>query len=336
MRRLMIVLALAAAGGGWYVFQKYRIEGFDRLTFKPRETAGQAASADRVDADGSPLPVQRQSPTIRIASFGLDRFDAAKLGRPAVTKSLYDLLRRFDVTALQGITTPRDDLMSQVVEQLNSGGRHFDYVIGPRLGREAIQEQLAYVFDSASVEVDRSTMYTVEDPGRLLKRDPLVVTFRVRGPDPREAFTFTLVNAHVDPPAATRELDALAEVYRAVRNSGLGEDDVILLGDLSADDRHLELLGKLPNMTAALAAVPTTANGTRMLDNILFNREATVEFTGRSGVVDLQQEFNLTMPQALDISTHLPIWAEFSIFEGGQPGRMASPAGVRGQGSGAR
>ena len=45
MRRLMIVLALAAAGGGWYVFQKYRIEGFERLTLKPRETAGQAAAA---------------------------------------------------------------------------------------------------------------------------------------------------------------------------------------------------------------------------------------------------------------------------------------------------
>jgi hypothetical protein len=49
-------------------------------------------------------------------------------------------------------------------------------------------------------------------------------------------------------------------------------------------------------------------------------------------VIDLQREFNLTMPQALDISTHLPIWAEFSIFEGGQPGRLASPtpaSGVR-------
>ncbi len=327
MRRLMIVLALAAAGGGWYVFQKYRLEGFERLTLKPRETAGPAA-ADRVDGDGAPLPTQRQSPTIRIASFDLDRFDAAKLGRPAVTKSLYDLLRRFDVTAVQGITTPRDDLMSQVVEQLNAGGRHFDYAIGPRLGRDTVPEQLAYVFDSASVEIDRSTMYTVEDPGRLLKRDPLVATFRVRGPDPREAFTFTLVNAHVDPKTAARELDALADVYRAVRNSGLGEDDIILLGDLSADDHHLGLLGQLPNMTAALSSVPTTASGTRMLDNILFNREATVEFTGRSGVVDLQRGFNLTVPQVLDFSTHLPIWAEFSIFEGGQPGRLATPAGV--------
>jgi deoxyribonuclease-1-like protein len=323
MRRLLFVLLLATAGGGWYFFQKYRIEGFDRVVLKPREPSGAAAPAENPMGE-APL-LQRAAPTIRIASFDLGRFDAAKLGKPPAMKALVELLRRFDVIALQNIATPRDDLMAQVIEQLNSTGRHYDYVIGPRLGRDATPEQLAYVFDAASVEVDRSTMYTVEDPGRLMRRDPLVATFRVRGPDPRDAFTFTLVNVHVDPQAAAAELDALANVYRAVRNSGLGEDDIILVGDLGADDRHLGLLGQLPNMTAALAAVPTNTRGTRMLDNILFNRDATIEYTGRAGVVDLQREFNLTMPQALELSDHLPIWAEFSIFEGGQPGRLAAP-----------
>ena len=327
MRRLLIVLLLAAAGGGWYFFQKYRIEGFDRVVLKPRDPSGATAPGENTTGDVAPL-LQRPAPTIRIASFDLGRFDATKLGKPPVMKALIELLRRFDVIALQSIATPRDDVMSQVIEQLNSTGRHFDYVIGPRLGRDATPEQLAYVFDAASVEVDRSTMYTVEDPGRLMRRDPLVATFRVRGPDQRDAFTFTLVNVHVDSQAAAAELDALANVYRAVRNSGLGEDDIILLGDLSTDDRRLGLLGQLPNMTAALAAVPTNTRGTRMLDNILFNRDATIEFTGRAGVVDLQREFNLTMPQALELSDHLPIWAEFSIFEGGQPGRLAAPTGA--------
>jgi len=187
------------------------------------------------------------------------------------------------------------------------------------------------VFDAASVEVDRSTMYTVEDPGRLMRRDPLVATFRVRGPDPKEAFTFILVNVHVDPERSAGELDALAEVYRAVRNNGLGEDDVILLGNLGADSRRLGSLGRLPSIATALSKVPTTTHGTKMYDNILFNRDATTEFTGRAGVVDLLQEFGLTMQQALEVSDHLPIWAEFSIYEGGQPGRMAAPGstGVR-------
>ena len=32
------------------------------------------------------------------------------------------------------------------------------------------------------------------------------------------------------------------------------------------------------------------------------------------------REFELTMPGALEVSEHLPVWAEFSVYEGGQPG----------------
>ncbi len=294
--------------------------------------ADRSNSATDLDPAAGAAPLaQRQQSTIRIASFDIQKFDSAKLGNPKVMKTVLELIRRYDVVALQGITTPRDDLMPQLVEQLNFGGRHFDYVIGPRSLHDTAPEQFAYVFDAASVEVDRSTMYTVEDPGRLMRRDPLVAMFRVRGPDMKDAFTFALVNVHVDPQRATNELAALADVYRAVRNNGLGEDDVILLGSVGADSRRLGLLGQLPNMTAALSMVPTTTQGTKMYDNILFNRDATTESTGRCGVVDLMQEFGLTLPQALEVSDHLPIWAEFSIYEGGERGRMAAPnsSGIR-------
>jgi hypothetical protein len=329
VRKLFLLLLIAAAGGSWFFFQKYRIDGIDRILLKPR---GQGSTAVDADATGDAGPVvQRQQATIRIASFDIQKFDAAKLGNPKVMKTVLDVIRRYDVVAIQGIATPRDDLMPQLVEQLNVGGRHFDFAISPRSVRDAAPEQFAFVFDAASVEVDRSTIYAVEDPGRLMRRDPLVATFRVRGPDAREAFTFMLVNVHVDPERATGELNVLADVYRAVRNNGLGEDDVIVLGNFGADSRRLGPLGQLPNMTAALSMVPTTTQGTKMFDNILFNRDATTEFTGRCGVVDLMQECGLTLPQALEVSDHLPIWAEFSIYEGGQTGRMAAPnsAGIR-------
>ena len=61
-----------------------------------------------------------------------------------------------------------------------------------------------------------------------------------------------------------------------------------------------------------------------MADNLLFDRLATVEFTGRADVVDLMRELNLSMQDALEISEHLPVWAQFSIYEGGYPARVAS------------
>ena len=40
------------------------------------------------------------------------------------------------------------------------------------------------------------------------------------------------------------------------------------------------------------------------------------------------REFNLTLDQAIEISDHFPIWAEFSIYEGGQPGHVAARPGT--------
>jgi hypothetical protein len=40
------------------------------------------------------------------------------------------------------------------------------------------------------------------------------------------------------------------------------------------------------------------------------------------------REFDLTMQQAQEISEHLPVWAEFSSYEGGQKGYVP-PAPVK-------
>ena len=69
---------------------------------------------------------------------------------------------------------------------------------------------------------------------------------------------------------------------------------------------------------AAVNGVPSTTRGTRLADNILFDRRATVEYTGRSGVLDMIHELDLTPQEALEVSEHLPVWAEFSSYENGQ------------------
>ncbi len=153
---------------------------------------------------------------------------------------------------------------------------------------------------------------------------PLVAEFRVRSPPPSEAFTFMLVNVLVDPRRAPQELDSLADVFRAARDSGRAgdggfvEDDIIMLGDIETDPEHLGRLGRVPGLVAAINGVPTTTRGTRLADNILFDRRATVEYTGRSGVLDVIRELDLTPQEALEVSEHLPVWAEFSSYENGQ------------------
>ncbi len=172
--------------------------------------------------------------------------------------------------------------------------------------------------------MDPSSVYTIDDPDDLLHREPLVASFRVRGPQPQEAFTFTLVDIHVDPDEVAREVNVLDDVYRAVQHDGRGEDDIILLGDFNADHRHLGQLGEISNLMAIVTGNATTNTlRTEQFDNMLFTAHATTEFTGNAGVFDLQRDLKLTEKQAIKVSDHCPVWAEFAIREGGASRPMA-------------
>ncbi|GIW93544.1 MAG: hypothetical protein KatS3mg110_1585 [Pirellulaceae bacterium] len=316
MRRTLALLALAALGYlGWQFFQKYDIAGWDALRVVPRG----ASSADS--------PAVRPAATIRIATFNIQVFGTAKLNKPHVVEYLARIVRQFDVVAIQEIRSRDQDILPRFLEVVNATGRKYDYVIGPRLPRgpnASNPEQYAFLFDQETIEVDRSQLYTIDDPDDLLVREPLVAWFRVRGPPPDQAFTFTLVNVHTDPDIAEYEVRHLAQVYRVVLNDGRGEDDVILLGDFNVDDQRLGPLRAIPGMECAVVGVPTNTRGTAQYDNLVFHRQATVEFTGRAGVWDFMREFNLTLEQALEISDHLPVWAEFTVWEGGRPGAVAA------------
>jgi deoxyribonuclease-1-like protein len=318
MKRAVVAALLAAlVVGGWQFLQKYQFKGLEGVRIERRDGRGSTGGS-------ATQPVSDYGGTIKIASFNIQVLGRSKLAQPSVMEVLCDVVRRFDVVAIQEVRAREDDILPRFVRQINAGGRKYDFLIGPRLGRTQSKEQYAFVYDTATIESDRTALYTVADPGDLLHREPLVGSFRVRGPPPGEAFTFSLINIHTDPDEARQEVDALAQVERAVRADGRGEDDVILLGDLNADERNFGSLGLLPNITWVISGVPTNTRGNQTYDNILFHRAATSEFTGMSGVVDLMRDYRLTLDAALEVSDHLPIWAEFSALEGGQPGRVAA------------
>jgi deoxyribonuclease-1-like protein len=321
MRRFGLLLFIClAAGGGWMFLQHFQVEGLEYLKVRPRQPGATSPGT----ATSTAPPVQRAGGTIRIATFNIQVLGTAKLAKPRVVDILAQVARRFDVLAIQEVRSKTQDVLPRLIDAINAGGRKYDFVIGPRLGRTSSKEQYAFVFDTASVEVDRQALYTVGDPDDQLHREPLVAWFRVRGPPPDQAFTFSLVDVHTDPDEAAKEIDVLADVYRAVRDDRRGEDDVLLLGDFNADDYHYGRLAALPQIAWVLSSTPTNTRGDKMYDNIVFTRTATTEFTGRAGVLDLVREFNLTLDEALDVSDHFPVWAEFSILEGGQPGRIAA------------
>jgi endonuclease/exonuclease/phosphatase family metal-dependent hydrolase len=320
MKRLVwLALAATALYFGWQGLQN----GIDKN--KLQELIGQLIGGSRAPTTTASPPA-RGNDTIRIATFNLRVFGEAKLNDPEAMRVIVAILKNFDVIALQEIRAVSQEVVPQLAAMLNADGEyHYDYALGPRLGRTNSKEQYAFLFDLASVEIDRDQLYTIDDPDRLLHRPPLVGWFRTRGPPPEQAFTFSLVTVHTDPDEVDLELDVLDDVFFRVRDDGRNEDDVVMLGDFNAKEASLRQLGQISGLVKAVTgSTPTNTRHSAQYDNILFHGSASTEFTGRAGVYDFLRDFNLSLQQAERISDHLPVWAEFSVFEGGRPGPLAS------------
>jgi len=263
-------------------------------------------------------------PTIRIASFSLEAFGEAKLKKAAVIETIARMIRQFDVIALQHIQSKQQSVVPELLDKVNQGDRRYDYCIGPRVGSASNQQQYAFLFDTDRIETDRLQLYTIDDPQALIEFDPLVAWFRCKAVPTANAFTFSLINLRLDPLSNAKELKLLTDLIRSVRQDGRSEDDIILIGNFGYSDSEMSSLQNI-GMIFALEGVPTTVTGDAMLDNIVFPSRATDEFSGRAGVIDFLRQLNLSIDQAFQISTHMPIWAEFFATEGGSPGYTGKP-----------
>lgn len=323
MRKSALLVYAALIGGAiWFVMQNFDIEGLDGLGFTKKEQSEKETYA--VGVNRPPVSAYQPGETIKVAAFNIQVFGQSKMGNPRVMEILAEIVRKFDIVAIQEIRSREQNVMPEFVDLINSTGRSYDYLIGPRIGNSSSKEQYAFVFDRQTIETDRRWVYTIDDRDNLLHREPLVAWFRTRGPDPDDAFTFKLVNIHTDPDIVEEELSVMDDVFRAVQNDSSNEDDVIILGDFNADDRHFGELGQVPGITWAISGTTTNTRRTKQYDNLVFDGRATREFVGRSGVVDFMHEFELTEAEAIQVSDHLPVWAEFSIYEGGVAAYVAT------------
>lgn len=335
--RILWLIGIVAALA--YASQHYTVGGWQHLRIEPRsassstggqfdESSSSAASWTATKWVSSksivdPIPPQRsQKPTLRLASFNLQGFGESKASKLAVMEILARLLRSFDVIAIQDIQPHQGGVLPKLIDRINLSDRRYDYCIGPRIGTGLNAMHLAFVFDTDQVDFDRYQLYTVEDPSNQLEFEPLVGWFRAKKVKEEDAFTFTLVNLRISPPHADRELPLLPELIRSILRDGRDEDDILLAGDFGCSDTKLEPLRRI-GMAFALEGVTTSITSQEMLDNIVFPAKATDEYLGRSGAVDFLRQFNLLPDQAMQVSNHMPVWAEFSAEEGGLPGYRA-------------
>lgn len=293
--------------------------GQDQLSANGANTTGQLVSArvpnNRAVASTG-LPV-RSPNSILIASFNIQAFGESKMKDQWIIDRIVHVIQQFDIVAIQEVRAKDQTLIPRLLGYLNAKGARYDYLIGPRLGRSDSKEQYAYIYDTRTVVTSTDASYTIEDKDDFLHREPLVARFVTRVPPNVRPFSFSLVDIHTDPDEVKTEIPVMHTVLKGIREFeylSAQEDDVILMGDLNVGPKNFGPLAQIPGIYWTINE-PTNTIRKSIYDNMIFDRGLTNEYTGRSGVLDLCEMFGIKTEDALRISDHLPIWAEFLVTE---------------------
>lgn len=241
------------------------------------------------------------------------------MSRPDVVDVLVDITRRFDILAIQELRDVDQEVIPDFLELLNRNGARYAAAVGPRQGytinRNNYFEQAVFIYDTTRVQLLSQT-YVAPNRGERMHRTPYVAHFQSLVSPGQQPFTFVLMNVHTDFDDAQFEFEVLQEVIPEIYANHPGEDDFILIGDFNDSPTNYQRFNWMRNQFAAISPQwMTNTRLTKAYDNIVFDRLLTAEFLNQSGVLNMQDEYHLTLEQALLVSDHLPVWGVFSAIE---------------------
>ena len=178
------------------------------------------------------IPIEQGISTFRLATWNIRIFSNGSRNDDEL-RHIAKVLIDYDFVAIVEL---RDEVVLMRTEAILAGmGRDYDYVMSPPVGAK-VKERYAFLFDPQIVRVTENGK-VFPDPNDAFLREPYFATFRAG------KFDFTAIAVHViwgDSVAQRqREVQELANVYRAVQAADKAEQDVILLGDFNRnpDDR---------------------------------------------------------------------------------------------------
>jgi len=262
------------------------------------------------DNGASANPDSAHLATIRIATFNIQNFGKTKLKSGPVMDKLAEIIRQYDVVAVQEVSDVSGKVPVEFLGKINETGRRYQLALSQRTGQQpddkTSQEQYAFYYDDSRVEKLDDRLFD-DSEHDLFQREPYMAHFRARN----GRFTFVLITIHTQPEAALPEIGALHEVVRWAKGQYPGEDDFIALGDFNAGRRYvkpshlggLEIRGSGYTWLVPDDADTNLAQDQQAHDRIVITAGVREDFTGRWNVDSCFTDSG--------ISDHWPVWAEF-------------------------
>ncbi|XP_064812224.1 deoxyribonuclease-1-like 1 isoform X2 [Oncorhynchus masou masou] len=155
----------------------------------------------------------------KICAFNVQSFGDSKSRNTEVMHTLIRIVSRCDVCLLQEVRDTKQKAIPLLITELNrhNSQNQYDYVASERLGRTpSYQEQYVFVFRIGSVTVTDQYQYSDMLPGDedAFSREPFIIRLHT----PKTAIRdFVLVPQHTTPTNATKEIDALYDVFLDVK-----------------------------------------------------------------------------------------------------------------------
>ena len=245
---------------------------------------------------------------IKIMSFNIQIFGASKMAKPEVAEILASILSQADIIAVQEVRSQNIEPVEKLMSLLPA---KYDYVLGPRQGRSSSKEQYWIIYNSEKFTIKEMDSWLDED--NIFERSPYAVYFKTKG-----TFDFIIINNHIQPGAAEKEIKALPKVaayYVKLWN----DPDIMLVGDFNADGQYFDktLLGTIfPEIDYRIIFTyedTTVAGGHHTYDRFIISSSALKYFTGNFGVLRFDEIHNFIEKSISpkQVSDHYPIWAEF-------------------------
>jgi hypothetical protein len=286
---------------------------------------------------------------VRIGSFNLHQYGSKKAAKPELTEIVAKIISDFDLGIIQEITDVSLKAPYVLHEALNkiSSDNPYTMTLSPRVGRSATKEQYIFFNREATSGVQIVDSYVYEDPQDLFERPPFIGTFKVTKPGKSGVKLFSIMDVHLRPDAAYKELLDMRHVIEdfITRNpqyfdqSSRSFDDaleqnvvdatpdhkpslktnhpILIVGDFNADCSYIspkrqELLRTINFVDFTWVInnqVKTNTRQTCTYDRIFINGDNFVNaiVPESNTTVNFQEQFGMTLDEALDISDHIPV-----------------------------
>jgi len=267
----------------------------------------------------------------------------------SITEIVAQIVNEFDLGIIQEITDVSGKAPYVLYEALNKVSSEHPYTmtLSPRVGRSTTKEQYIFFNRESLSGVEIIDSYVYADPQNYFERPPVIGTFKVKKPGQSGIKLFSIMNVHLRPDAAYKEL---LDMRHAIEdfifqhpqyfdqtstsfNEALEQNvvdatpinkpslktnhPIIIAGDFNADCAYIspkrqQLLRTINYVDfhwVISNQVKTNTRQTCTYDRFIVNGDNFVNaiVPNSNTTVNFQEQFAMTLDEALDISDHVPI-----------------------------